>query len=58
MSATVLQATVPVVDPELRVRGIQGLRVADASIMPIIVSASTNANVIGIDERAAALTAQ
>jgi choline dehydrogenase len=47
-----------VVDPELRVCGIQGLRVADASIMPTIVSANTNANVLAIAERAAALIAQ
>lgn len=44
-----------VVDPELRVRGIQGLRVADASVMPSIVSANTNATVLAIAERAAAL---
>jgi choline dehydrogenase-like flavoprotein len=44
--------------PELRVRGIKGLRVADASIMPTIVSANTNANVIAIAERAAALISQ
>jgi choline dehydrogenase len=31
------------VDPELRVHGISGLRVADASIMPDIVSVNTNA---------------
>lgn len=44
-----------VVDPQLRVRGISGLRVADASIMPSIVSANTNATVYGIGECAAAL---
>jgi choline dehydrogenase-like flavoprotein len=44
-----------VVDTELRVRGISGLRVADASVMPSIVSANTNATVYGIAERAAAL---
>jgi choline dehydrogenase len=42
-----------VVDPELRVRGIDGLRVADASVMPSIVSANTNATVCAIAERAA-----
>jgi choline dehydrogenase len=44
-----------VVDPELRVRGISRLRVADASIMPSPVSANTNATVFAIAERAAQL---
>jgi choline dehydrogenase len=44
-----------VVDPSLRVRGVQGLRVADASIMPSIVSANTNTAAMIIGERAADL---
>jgi len=37
------------------VNGIENLRVADASVMPSIVSASTNATVLAIAERAASL---
>lgn len=44
-----------VVDAELRVHGIDGLRVADASVMPTIVGANTNAATIMIGEKAADL---
>jgi choline dehydrogenase len=42
-----------VVDTQLRVHGIEGLRVADASVMPTIASTNTNAISIVIGERAA-----
>jgi choline dehydrogenase len=47
-----------VVDPRLRVHGIDGLRVVDASVMPTVVTANTNATVLAIAERAAALIRQ
>jgi choline dehydrogenase len=43
-----------VVDPDLRVRGVSGLRVADASVMPTITSANTNAASLMIGEHASA----
>ena len=42
-----------VLDPDLRVRGIAGLRVADASVMPNLCSSNTNAAAIMIGEKAA-----
>lgn len=42
-----------VVDPEFRVRGIQGLRIADASVVPFQVSSNTNIPTIAVAEKAA-----
>jgi choline dehydrogenase len=46
-----------VVDTELRVHGVEGLRVADASVMPTVPRGNTNAPTIAIAERAADLIA-
>jgi choline dehydrogenase len=44
-----------VVDPELRVHGLDGLRVADASVFPTMPSGNTNAPAIMVGEKAADL---
>jgi choline dehydrogenase len=44
-----------VVDPELRVHGVEGLRVIDASVMPHVTSGNTHAPTLMIAERGAAL---
>ena len=47
-----------VVDERLRVRGIDSLRVADASVMPTVVSGNTNATCVMIGEKAADMIMQ
>jgi choline dehydrogenase len=44
-----------VVDPQVRVHGVDRLRVADASVFPSLVSGNTNATVLAVAERAADL---
>jgi choline dehydrogenase len=57
MSSPSLGAPLSLRAPLLRARGVDGLRVTDASIMPSLVSAPVNATVLAIVERAASLLA-
>ena len=53
-----VEETMTVVDPELKVKGIKGLRVVDASVMPTLVGGNTNAPTMMIAERCADLIKQ
>jgi choline dehydrogenase len=52
------ESILPVVDARLRVHGIAALRVVDASVFPSITSGNTNAPVVMVAERAAAMILQ
>jgi choline dehydrogenase len=54
-SCTMGTGTNTVVDPRLRVHGVDGLRVVDASVMPVVVGGNTNAPTIMIGEKASAM---
>ena len=47
--------TMSVVDPELRIHGLDGIRICDSSVMPSLIGSNTNAPTVMIAERAADL---